>query len=280
MRPRTLRACLDIAVWSAYSRYRELASYPGWFLLDVFIPMIIAAVPILLGRAVGGAEAQLNFAARVGTTNYAAFLLIGANTFLMTLRSFWDMGLWLRNEQQTGTLESLYTTPADRSWILAGLAAFNLMRGAINFMISFMLGCWLFGVNPLQGNYFIALAFLLVGVIPLFALSVLYGAVVLQLKETNALIRIAQSLFSLAMGVYYPVTVLPPLARELALLVPPTWMNNGMRAALLGTGYLLGAWPRDLAVLVGMCLMGPPLALAILHRTERSLQRGAGIGEF
>jgi ABC-2 type transport system permease protein len=249
-------------------------------LLDVFIPIVIAAVPILLGRAVGGAEAQMNFAQRAGTTNYPAFLLIGANTFLLTLRSFWDMGLWLRKEQQTGTLESLYTTPADRRWILAGLAAFNLARGLVNFMFSFLLGCWLFAVNPLQGNYLMALVFLAVGVIPLYALSLLYGAVVLRLKETNALIQIAQSLLTLAMGIYYPVTVLPPLARLFALMAPPTWMTNGMRAGLLGTGYLLGAWPRDLAVLVGMCLIGPPLALAILRRTERSLQRGAGVGEF
>jgi ABC-2 type transport system permease protein len=280
VRPRTLRACLNIAAWSAYTRYRELASFPGWFLLDVFIPIVIAAVPILLGRAVGGAEAQMNFAQRAGTTNYPAFLLIGANTFLLTLRSFWDMGLWLRKEQQTGTLESLYTTPADRRWILAGLAAFNLARGLVNFMFSFLLGCWLFAVNPLQGNYLMALVFLAVGVIPLYALSLLYGAVVLRLKETNALIQIAQSLLTLAMGIYYPVTVLPPLARLFALMAPPTWMTNGMRAGLLGTGYLLGAWPRDLAVLVGMCLIGPPLALAILRRTERSLQRGAGVGEF
>ena len=280
MRPRTLRACLDIAAWSAYARYREMASYAGWFLLDVFIPIVIAAVPILLGRAVGGASAAANFAQRAGTSNYAAFLLIGANTFLMTLRSFWDIGLWLRKEQQTGTLESLYTTPADRRWILAGLAAFNLARGLVNFLLSFLLGCWLFAVNPLQGDYIVALVFLAVGVIPLYALSLLYGAVVLQLKETNALIRIAQSLFSLAMGIYYPVTVLPPLARALAMLAPPTWVTNGMRAALLDTGYLLGAWPRDVAVLVAMCLVGPPLAWAVLRRAERSLQRGAGLGEF
>jgi ABC-2 type transport system permease protein len=271
---------LNIAAWSAYSRYRELASYPGWFLLDVFIPIIIAAIPILLGRAVGGAEAQTNFAQRAGTANYPAFLLIGANTFLMTLRSFWDMGLWLRKEQQTGTLESLYTTPADRSWILAGLAAFNLARGLFNFLLSYLIGGWVLAVNPLQGDYAIALMFLVVGVIPLYALSVLYGALVLRLKETNALIQIAQSLLTLAMGIYYPIAVLPPLARWFAMLVPPTWMTNGMRASLLGIGYLLGAWPRDLAVLVGMCLIGPPIALAVLRRTEKSLQRNAGLGEF
>jgi ABC-2 type transport system permease protein len=276
----TLRAGLDIAAWAVYARYRELAGYPGWFLLDVFIPIITAAIPILLGRATGGADAAANFAGWTGTSNYAAFLLIGANTFLMTLRAFWDIGLWLRKEQQTGTLESLYTTPADRRWILAGLAAFNLGRGLVNFVLSFVLGCLMFAVNPWQGNYAIAAAFLCVGVIPLYALSLFYGALVLRLKETNALIQIAQSLLTLAMGIYYPVQVLPPLARALAFLVPPTWMTNGMRAALLDTGYLLGTWPRDLAILAAMCLIGPPLAFSIFSRMERSLQRGAGMGEF
>jgi ABC-2 type transport system permease protein len=177
-------------------------------------------------------------------------------------------------------LESLYVTPADRRWVLAGLAVFNLARGLANLLLSFVLGCLLFGVNPLQGNWLVALVFLGAGVTPLYALSLLYGAIVLRLKETDALIQIAQSVLSLAMGIYYPVAVLPPLARAVALLVPPTWMTNGMRAALLDTGYLLGTWERDVLVLVAMCLIGPPLAFAALRRTERALQRNAGVSEF
>jgi ABC-2 type transport system permease protein len=276
----TLRARAELAAWAAYARYRELARYPGWFLLDVFIPIIIAAVPILLGRAAGGAGAASHFLQRSGTANYAGFLLIGANTFLMTLRAFWDLGLWLRNEQQTGTLETLYLAPADRGWLLLGLAVFNLARGLVNLALSFALGCWVFGVNPLRGDWLVALLFLCAGVTPLYALSLLYGALVLRLKETNALIQIAQSLLSLAMGIYYPVTVLPAAAQWLALLVPPMWMTHGVRAALLDTGYLLGAWPRDVAVLLGMCLIGPPLALRVFRRTERALRRQAGVGEF
>ncbi len=276
----TLRACLEIAAWSAYSRYRELASYPGWFLVDLFIPIMIAAVPILLGRAAGGEAAAGNFARQAGTSNYAAFLLIGANAFLMTLRAFWDIGLWLRKEQQTGTLETLYTMPADRRWVLGGLAAFNLARGLVNFGLSYVIGCLVLRASPFQGNLLLAIVFLCAGVIPLYALSLLYGAVVLRLKETNALIQIAQALLTLGLGMYYPVAVLPPVARAIALLAPPTWMTNGMRAALLDTGYFLGTWPADLAVLAGMCLLGPPLAFAMFRRTERSLQRGAGMGEF
>ena len=103
----------------------------------------------------------------------------------------------------------------------SGSAAFNLARGLINFGLSFTLGCLVFAVNPLQGNWLVAIMFLCVGVTPLYALSLIYGAIVLRLKETDALIQIAQSVLTLAMGIYYPITVLPALARAAALFVRP-----------------------------------------------------------
>ncbi len=275
----TLRGSLAIARWSMYARTRELASYPGWFLLDAFIPILITAVPILLSRTNEGASVDY-FLAQAGTSEYAAFLLIGANTFLLTLRAFWDLGLWLRKEQQTGTYEALYLTPADRRWVFVGLAAFNLLRGLVNLILSFALGCLVFRINPLQGNSLVALAFLSLGVIPLYAFSLLYGLVVLRFKETDALIQIAQVVLSLAVGIYYPITILPRLAQAAALLFPPTWITLDIRAALLGTAYLLGSWPKDLAVLAAMALIGPPLAFAALRRTENNLQRGSGLGQF
>lgn len=277
---KTTRAHLRIATWAIYARYREMASFPGWFLLDALIPLIITTVPILLSRAADVDQPALHFASRAGTQEYAAFLLIGANTFLLTLRAFWDMGLWLRKEQQTGTLEALYTTPADRRWLLVGLAVFNLARGLVNLMLSFAIGCLLFSINPFHRDYVLALAFLIVGVVPLYALSLLYGVLVLRLKETDALIQIAQVVLTLALGIYYPVTALPLLAKVVALLFPPTWMNHGLRGALLGTGYLMQSWAGDLAILAGMALFGLPLAFSALRRAERIMQRGSGVGQF
>ncbi len=43
-----------------------------------------------------------------------------------------------------------------------------------------------------------------------------------------------QWLVSFLMGIFFPVAVLPPLARLVALAFPPTWMVNGVRSALLG----------------------------------------------
>ena len=214
-----------------------------------------------------------------GAGGYAAFLLIGANVFLLTLRAFWDIGLWLENEQRTGTLEVLALAPCDRRWIVAGIALFNLARGLLNFCLSFAVGCLLFKINPLQGNLLLALVFMAAGTIPLYALALLYGALVLRFQESDALVQIAQSGLALLVGIYYPISILPPLLRAAALLLPPAWITQGMRAALLGGGYLLNAWPRDLAVLVGMCLLVPALANAVLQRTERGLRQNGGFRE-
>lgn len=276
----SLRPSLQIARWAAYARFRELAGYPGWFLLDALIPILLVAIALFFGQAAGGPLAGEHFFRQAGTREMAAFMLLGANVFLLTLRAFWDMGLWLRKEQQTGTLEALYVTPADRRWLLVGLAGFNLARGVINLLLSFGLGSLVFGIDLAGRNYALALAFLIVGAVPLYALSLLYGSLVLRYKESDALIQMAQVALTLLTGVYYPVSILPGLLRAAAMLTPAAWIAAGMRAALLDTASLLQSWPADLAVLAGMAVIGPPLALAALRRAEGHLRRGAGVGQF
>lgn len=278
--PPSLRARLALAGWAFYHRWRVQAGIPGWFLLDAAIPVLSTAMALLLGRAAGGPSAGQNFAANAGTAEYAAFLLVGSNVFLLSLRAMWDLGLWLRTQQVTGTLETLYTTPSNRAWIVAGLAAFNLARGLLNLVLSLLLGAALFQI-PLAGrNYGMAVLFLAVGAVPLYGLSLLYGVLVLRFKETGALIQMAQAVLSLATGVFYPLALLPPLARALVLLLPNPWLAGGLRHALLNTPALLATWPADLAVLALMAVLTPALAFLALGRAERALRAGAGMGGF
>src|SRR3972149_6057029 len=96
-----------------------------------------------------------------------------------------------------------------------------------------------------------------VGLLPLYGLTLLFGALVMKVKEANALISLMQWGVSFLMGVFFPIAVFPPLLKAIALLFPPTWMTNGVRSALLGVGYFFGAWYRDLAVLWAFLLVAP-----------------------
>ena len=271
---------LDVMLAVAMAQLKILSRYPGRIATDITFPIVFATTPILLGRSLTEVLGNQAFTTNTGTPNYVAYMLIGSNVFFIVISALWNIGLWMRQEQLTGTLEALYLTPVARFWLLAGVSMYGIVRNLLAFAISFVFGCLIFGANPLHGHILLAVGFLVLGIVPLYGISLMFGALVLRFKEADAMLRIAQWLVSLLMGVYFPVTVFPPFLRWVALAFPPTWMNNGVRAALLGVGWFFEAWYADLAVLGAFAVVVPVIGHAIFRRVEHSLQRHEGIGMF
>ncbi|MEP7356984.1 MAG: ABC transporter permease [Anaerolineales bacterium] len=261
-------------------RLTNASRYPGQLVLEIIIPIVFAAMPMLLGRASAGGQAAANFQANTGTTNYVAYLLIGANVFSLVSNAFWHIAHWLRFEQETGTLESIYLSPTSSLTLTGGVALYSVLRGLVTGALAYLAGCLVFGVNPFQGDVLLAIVFILVGLLPLYSLALLFGAVVLKVKESNALIGLMQWVVSFLMGIFFPVAALPLAVRWIALLFPPTWMTNGVRSALLGVGYFFGHWYLDLAVLWGFLLVAPLFGVWLFRRVEQNVQRNEGMGQF
>lgn len=261
-------------------RLRIVSRYRGWFFFDMLIPTVLAAVPILLGRSLAGGDAGAIFLENTGTANYVAYMVIGANIFMVVSNSLWIFGFWLRNEMQTGTLESLYLSPASKLVLLGGVALYAAFRSMIAFSIAFTSGCLIFGVNPFSGNIVLTVVFLVVGLIPIYGISFLYGAIIIRLKEANSLINLAQWLVAAMMGIYFPVTVFPKVLQYLCMLFPPTWLNQDIRASLLGVSYFFEEWYFDLAVLWAFCVVAPLLGYYVFLSTEKKIKRNEGVGKF
>jgi ABC-2 type transport system permease protein len=275
-----LRANFSAMLASTRTRLLIVSRYPGQLFMDALIPIVTAAMPILLGRAVAGDDAGAIFAQNTGTANYVAYMIIGSSVFTVVSLAFWHIAWWLRWEMETGTLEMLYLTPTERIWIAAGTAIYSIVRGLITALIAYVIGSFIFGVNPFQGELLLAFAFILSGLIPLYSLTLLYGALILKLKEANALINVMQWGVAFLMGTYYPIAVLPPIARAIALLFPPTWMTNGARSAILGIGYFFEKWYFDLAVLWSFLLVAPLLGFWVFRKVEANVRRNEGVGTY
>ncbi|MBL8058254.1 MAG: ABC transporter permease [Anaerolineales bacterium] len=278
-RPRPAQI-LSAALAETRLRLTNISRYPGQLLMEIIIPIVFAAMPILLGQATGGDQAAANFARNTGTANYVAYLLIGSNVFTIVSNAFWHIAYWLRFEQETGTLESVYLTPTSTLTLAGGVALYSVVRGLAAALLAYLLGCLIFQVNPLQGDVLLALGFVAAGLLPIYGLALLFGAVVLKVKESNALVNLMQWAVSFLMGLFYPVAALPPLLRAVALLFPPTWLTNGVRSALLGVGYFFGAWYLDMAVLWVFMLFAPLFGFWVFNRVERGIQRNEGVGQF
>jgi ABC-2 type transport system permease protein len=258
---------------------RLLKAWPAR-LTDLLMPSAIALIPVILGRAMAGDEAGFNFSRYTGATDFAGFLLIGGGAFMLVTRALWGFGHWLRQEAQTGTLESLYLTPAPLAVILAGVGLAFVLYSAVMFVGAMVVGALLFQVAFQIDQWPLAAVFLLVGLPPLYGLALCYGALVLRLKETDAFIQIAQWVITTLIGVYFPISLFPAALRAICLLFPPTWLTQALRSALLGLPYVTNAWLIDLAVLLFFSLVGPWLGYFVFSRTEKSLRIGSGLGEF
>jgi ABC-2 type transport system permease protein len=163
---------------------------------------------------------------------------------------------------------------------VAGTALYSCARGIFSALAAYLLGSLVLGVNPFQGEILLALVFILVGLIPLYSLTLIYGAIILKVKEANALVNLMQWGVSFFMGIFFPISIFPPLLKVVALLFPPTWMTNGVRSALLGIGFFFDRWYFDLAVLWAFVLITPFLGYWVFNRTETSVRRNEGIGQF
>ncbi len=249
-------------------------------LADLLMPSAVSLVPIILGQAIAGDEAAFNFAQYAGTPNFAGFLLIGGGCFLLVTRALWGFGNWLRAEAQGGTLESLYLSPAPMPVILAGVALAFMLYSALIFVGAMLVGALFFQIIFQSNQLLIALLFLVVGLPPIYGLALLYGALVLRLKEADAFIQIAQWLAALLMGVYFPISLFPAVLKAASLIFPPTWLAQGLRSALLDMPYLSGSWLIDISILIIFSLLGPWLGYIAFSKVEKSLRAGSGLGEL
>jgi ABC-2 type transport system permease protein len=274
-----LRSNLSVMFASFRMRLMTITRYPGQLVADIFIPIVFAYMPILLGRA-SGANPAATFAANTGTSNYIAYMLIGTSAFTLVSFAFWHVAYWLRWEQEAGTLEALYLAPTHRIWVVAGTALYSCLRGIFSALAAYLLGSWILNVNPFQGEVLLALVFIVAGLIPLYSLTLLYGALILKVKEANSLVNLMQWGVSFFMGIFFPIAIFPPLLKLIALLFPPTWMTNGVRSALLGVGFFFKTWYLDLAILGVFIFITPFLGYWVFSRTETSVRRKEGVGQF
>ena len=280
-------ASLAVA-WTVFvARLRIITRYKGAILLESFLPIFFAAMPILLGIAVAGSEenAASNFfqntqAAGQGTMEYRVYMLLGSSTFMVVSLMLWLIGYWVRREQETGTLESIYLTPAKRLYVLVGVTSYSLVRSLAAFIVAMFVGSLLFGVNPLAGNFLAAIGYLMLGIPALWGLSFFFGALIMRVKEANSVIQLIQWVVPFFMGIYFPVTMFPPLVRITAMAFPPTLMNDAMRSALLNIPSLYGPGYVVLGLMFMAAWITPLLGYEFFGMMERRIKRNEGVGLY
>jgi ABC-2 type transport system permease protein len=252
--------------------YSIFTSYRFAIGFDLFYGLIDLLVYFFISRTFrGAATAHLG-----GAPSYFAFATVGIVITLVISAASATVGSRLREEQLTGTLETLAAQPI-RPWQIAlGMTgwpfSFALARGVVYLLVA----ATLLGVDVSHASWFGCIVVLLAAGLALLGLGVALGAIVIAFKRGNNIIGFVSLALGFGGGAFFPLAVLPGWLEALGKLLPTRFIFDGMRAALFrGTG-----WGNDALVLLGYSAIGLPLALWAFSRAVQHARRLGSLAEY
>jgi ABC-2 type transport system permease protein len=268
-----LRALLMIARkdWKVFWRY------PLNAISHVFQPIIWITPVYFMGKAFSVDGQALGFAAYSGTGDYMSFILIGTvlGNFILTV--FWGMGYALKEDMDSGVLESNWLTPVPRLLILIGRTLTSLLTTTITSVIMLAIAGALFGFKP-TGNTWAAFLTAIPMLLGLYGFGFAFAAIVLIMREANTLVDVSSFLVQGLSGANFPVRSLPYWLIPIAMMLPLTYGLDAVRGILLKTNTLL---PIQVEVILLIAFMFGMLWFGawIFYRIERRVRRLGTLGQ-
>ncbi len=214
--------------WKQYWRY------PLNAISSVFHPLVWIAPVYFMGLAFSHNGKALGFAQYSGTTDFMSFILLGTMLENFINAVFWGMGYALKNDMDSGVMESNWLTPIPRLLILIGHSVTNLVVTAITSTGMLLFGGLIFGFHP-TGDVLAALLPILPMMIGLYGFGFAFAALVMLMREANTLVDLSSFLVQIFSGSNFPVNALPRYLLPVALALPLTYGLDSVRARLIGT---------------------------------------------
>jgi ABC-2 type transport system permease protein len=241
---RALRAIIR-REWIIFRRY------PSWIVALLIWPVIFPMAYILTGRALAGPNGGglLLFNRATGTPDFIGFIVVGTTIWMWQNVVLWNVGFTLREEQKRGTLETSWMAPTWRFSFLLGSSATQLVVMLLFIVISALEYGLLFGVR-FNGNPLLVLLMLLVCIPSIYGLGFAFASLVIAAKEASAFVYLVRGLVMIFCGITFPVALLPLWMQAIARWLPPTYMIEGIRKAVLEGAGLPVLWPYIRALLL------------------------------
>ncbi|HZR95105.1 MAG TPA: ABC transporter permease [Gaiellaceae bacterium] len=237
----------------------ELAKYPAFFRRDLLVALSYraafasdwanlvfqAALFYLVGRMVDPARLPVYGGSRA---TYMEFVAVG-----IALSAFVTLGLLrvsagIRQEQLTGTLESILVTPTTPATVQLGSVAYDLAYIPIRTLLFLLVVGSVFGLHFKASGVVPAIVLLLAFIPFVWGLGTVGAAAALTVRRGTVVTTYLITALTVGSSAYFPEASLPAWFRPLVSANPMTTALDGMRQALLGhlSG---GALARDVGIL-------------------------------
>ncbi len=258
--------------------WRQYWRYPLNAVSSVLQPLVWLTPVYFMGLAFSVNGKALGFAGYTGTTDYISFILIGTALSNFISAVFWGMGYALKNDMNSGVLESNWLAPISRPVLLIGHTITNLIVTTVTSIAMLIIGSLLFGFQT-TGNTLTAIVIALPMLLGLYGFGFMFAAVVMVMREANTLTDVGSFLVQIFSGANFPVTVLPKWLLPIALALPLAYGFDAIRGVLLNTTTLL---PIVLEYVIMLIFMVAMIAIGLLafRRLERYVRQRGTLGMY
>ncbi|MEP7358421.1 MAG: ABC transporter permease [Anaerolineales bacterium] len=261
------------AVWAIAAKdWRTFWRYPLNAVSQMFQPLIFLMPAYFLGQVFSVNGQAQGFAGYSGTSDYVSFLLLGTALSNFVNAVFWGMGYSLKEDMDSGVIESNWLMPVPRLLLLIGKTLTSLATTAVTSGVMLAIGALLFGFRP-TGNVLAAVLTVLPLLVGLYGFGFAFAALVLIMREANTMVDVSSFLVTIFAGTNFPVQALPRWLLPVALVLPLTYGFDAVRGWLLHTRTLLPLALEIILLLVFMVVMliFGGMAFAALERRVRQL---------
>jgi ABC-2 type transport system permease protein len=176
-------------------------------------------------------------------------------------------------ERWEGTIEYTLMAPIRRITHMAGQTFFAVVYSLLFTAVILLVTVVLFDIDLSNANLFGGTTMLIAGSLSFIGVGVMGSVLPLLFPERGSqMTHVIIALLLLVSGVYYPISVLPPLLQRMAVFSPATYVLDGTRQALLEGTPTLELWPYIWPTLI-MGFIAIPLGLWVFGQAERYAKR-------
>jgi ABC-2 type transport system permease protein len=190
----------------------------------------------------------------------------------------WGVGFALREEQMRGTLEANWLSPTFRFLFLVGNSVSQLGTILLYMAVSFTQFSLIYGMK-FDLNLLSVLIIMLAAVPSIYGLAFVFASLVITAKEAHTFVFLVRGLVMIFCGITFPISVMPGWMQVVARWIPPTYVIQGMRKAMLAGASLRELLPEILPLLL-FGLFWVVAGYLVFRWMDRRARRIGSIGTY
>jgi len=255
-------------------------TYRFWVIFDIIDIVVLVATYFFVAQIITPTRLITE---GYSTGDYFTFAMLGIAFSQYVQNSVNGLTEGIRDEQWTGTIETILSSATNYRAYLLGASAFRFLYGTIILVGALSLGLLLGGKVILTPSTlvtgFVFAALLVSGHLAIGAMS---AGIVVMIKRGDPIAWGFTWLTQLVSGVFYPLGLLPWYLKWVGFALPLTYSLDGLRRTFMNGENIFGSTTiqTDLVALAAFLVIMVPLSLQVFAWAYRRAQREGTLGQY